>query len=232
MATITHYNHFLFRLIVLSGLIAFGQTLTAQTKKTTQAAASALAKKASDSKRPPVFPTFQTEAQLRQAVYDSAAVFVGKTERTNQNDAEWITAINRFSGLPKNAHYCASAFYYVHAVNGVKLPVEKAGVGMVRTYFSQPKRIIYRRNGRGNQRIGPKPGRMDAVSLFASHIEGIAQDRYDPEEDDRVRCIGFNTTGGKGTKGGCYVNYRKTSEIKAIANWITPYWTSLKSSQL
>ncbi|GAB3892418.1 hypothetical protein GCM10028803_05220 [Larkinella knui] len=169
---------------------------------------------------------FESEAQLRQAVYDSAATFVGKTERTDRNDAVWIAAINRFSNLPTRAHYCASAFYYVHAINSVVLPVR--GVGMVRSYFSQPKTIIYKRNGRGNQRIGLKPGRMDAVSLFASHIEGIAQDRYDPDEDDRVKCIGFNTSGGKGTKDGCYINFRKTSEIKAIANWISPYWKSFK----
>ncbi|RCR69411.1 hypothetical protein DUE52_11200 [Larkinella punicea] len=163
-------------------------------------------------------------------MYDSAYTFIGKTERTDRNDAVWISAINRFSNLPKNAHYCASAFYYVHAINSVLLPVR--GVGMVRSYFSQAKTIIYKRNQRGNQRIGLKPGRMDAVSLFASHIEGIAQDRYDPEEDDRVKCIGFNTTGGKGTKGGCYINFRKTSEIKAIANWIGPYWKNLKQTTL
>ena len=63
---------------------------------------------------------------------------------------------------------------------------------------------------------------MDAVSLYASHIEGIAQDRFDPESEDDVKCIGFNTTGGKGTKGGCYINRRRRSEIKLIANWITP----------
>ncbi|RAJ92212.1 hypothetical protein LX87_05180 [Larkinella arboricola] len=217
----------MFGLTVLSGLIAFSQTVIAQTSK--KAAASGLAKKASE-KRPPVFPTFQSEAQLRQAVYDSAATFVGKTEKTNQNDGAWIAAINRFNHLPKNAHYCASAFYYVHAINGVKLPV--VGVGMVRSYFSQAKNIIYKRNGRGNQRIGKKPGRMDAVSIFASHVEGIAQDRYDPDEDDRVKCIGFNTTGGKGTKGGCYINYRRTAEIKMIANWITPYFTSLQSTSI
>ncbi|MGA0558284.1 hypothetical protein ACO2Q8_16615 [Larkinella sp. VNQ87] len=221
MATIHHHHYSLFGLIVLSGLIAFGQTVTAQPKQKPARAVS--------EKRPPVF---QSEAQLRQAVFDSAATFVGKTERTNQNDADWITAINRFSKLPSRAHYCASAFYYVHAINGVKLPIGAAGVGMVRTYFSQAKTLIYKRNRRGNQRIGPKPGRMDAVSLFASHIEGIAQDRYDPEEEDRVRCIGFNTTGGKGTKGGCYINFRRTAEIKAIANWIGPYWNSLKPATL
>lgn len=158
-------------------------------------------------------------------MYDSAAKFIGKTETGGQNGGAWIAAINRFNGLPKNAHYCASAFYYVHAINGVNLPVH--GVGLVRSYFSDPKRIVYKRNSRGNQRIGLKIRRMDAVSLFASHIEGIAQDGFDPESEDRVRCIGFNTSGGRGTRDGCYVNYRKTSEIKLIANWISPYFRSL-----
>jgi len=160
---------------------------------------------------------------MRLAVYDSAARFIGMTEKSNNNDAKWIAIINKAAGLPDRAHYCASAFNYVHAVNGIRLPVGD-GVGMVRSYFSNTKVIVYRRSQRGNQRTGLKPRRMDAVSLYYSHIEAIAQDNFDPDEDETVRVIGFNTTGGKGTKGGCYVNTRKTSEIKLIANWLTPYW--------
>jgi hypothetical protein len=159
---------------------------------------------------------------MRQAVYDTAAGFVGMTERTGNNDATWIAIINKANGLPSRAHYCASAFNYVHTLNGIKLPVGE-GIGMVRSYFRNTKYIVYQRNARGNQR-GSKPKRMDAVSLFYSHIEGIAEDDFDPDEDDRVKCIGFNTSGGKGTKDGCYVNYRRTREIKLIANWLTPYW--------
>ena len=144
------------------------------------------------------------------------------TEKSNNNDATWITMINKANGLPSRSAYCASAFYYVHVRNGVKLPVKS--VGMVAAYFSDKTKIIYRRNQRGNLRNAKKPRRMDAVSLFYSHVEGIAQDHFDPEEEDRVKCIGFNTTGGNGTRGGCYINYRKTSEIKLIANWVSPYW--------
>lgn len=167
---------------------------------------------------------FKSEAALRQAVYDSAARFIGLVERTNHNDATWIAIINGSYNLPSRAHYCASSFNYVHAVNDVRLPVGD-GVGMVRSYFRNTKNIIYRRNARGNQR-NMKPKLMDAVSLYQSHIEGIAQANFDPEEDDRVKLIGFNTSGGKGTKDGCYVNTRRTSDIKLIANWLTPYWRS------
>ncbi|SFD46820.1 hypothetical protein [Spirosoma endophyticum] len=162
---------------------------------------------------------------MRQAVYDTAARFIGMTERTGNNDATWIAIINQSFDLPTRSHYCASAFNYCHALNGIRLPVGD-GVGMVSSYFRDASKIIYKRNGRGNQRIGRKPQRMDAVSLFASHIEGLAQDDFDPDEDDMVKVIGFNTTGGKGTKAGCYVNYRRTSDIKLIANWLTPYWQS------
>ena len=171
-------------------------------------------------------PITLDETDLRLAIFDSAARFAGKTERTNHNDADWIYAINRFSNLPRQSHYCASGFYYVHVMNGVRLPIK--GVGMVRSYFNTTSRVIYRRNARGNQRIGPRPRRMDAVSLFYSHIEGLADDRFDPDTDDRVRLIGFNTTGGKGTLGGCYINTRRTSEIKVIANWISPYLQTIR----
>lgn len=146
---------------------------------------------------------------------------MGRTERTDRNDAPWITEINRYNHLPTQAMYCASGYYYVHARNGVRLPVKS--VGYVRVYFADPTKILYKRGQRGNQRMGTKIQKMDAVSLYASHIEGIAQDRYDPTEDDTVLLLGFNTTGGRGTKGGCYINRRRTSEIKAIANWLTPY---------
>lgn len=146
---------------------------------------------------------------------------MGRTERTNRNDAPWIAYINRFNNLPTQAMYCASGYYYVHAKNGVHLPVRS--VGYVRVYFSDPTKLLYQRGARGNQRLGSRIQKMDAVSLYASHIEAIAQDRYDPQEDDTVLLLGFNTTGGPGTRGGCYINRRRTSEIKAIANWLTPH---------
>lgn len=155
---------------------------------------------------------------------------MGKVERTNQNDADWIKAINRSNKLPDRAMYCASAFYYVHAQNGVRLPIAPVSIGRVNAYFRDPTKIVWRKGQRGNTRLGAKIRRMDAVSLFASHIEGIAQDRYDPAEDEEVLLIGFNTTGGRGTRGGCYINRRRTRDIKAIANWLTPWLESYQSS--
>ncbi|MEZ0484312.1 hypothetical protein [Fibrella aquatica] len=178
-------------------------------------------------KKPAVVPPFTLdEVVLRQAIFDTAATYVGRTERTDRNDAPWIAEINRYNHLPTQAMYCASGYYYVHAKNGVKLPVKS--VGYVRVYFADATKVIYRKNQRGNHRVGKPIQRMDAVSLYVSHIEGIAQQRYDPDEDDTVLLIGFNTTGGKGTKGGCYINRRRTSEIKVIANWLTPYLAQFK----
>ncbi|WP_461073966.1 hypothetical protein [Spirosoma horti] len=173
----------------------------------------------------PTRPVSFDEAILRQAIYDTAATYLGMTEKTNNNDAKWISKINRFNGLSDRAFYCASAFSYVHRVNGLWIQVRAAGA--VRSYFSDQKKIIYRKNQRGNQRSGIQPQKMDAVSLYASHIEGLAEDKWDPEADF-VKCIGFNTTGGRGTKGGCYVNRRRMSEIKLIANWITPTLNQFK----
>lgn len=173
----------------------------------------------------PAKPITLDETKLRQAIYDSAATFLGLKELTDHNDAEWISKINLSNGLPERSLYCASGFYFAHRINGVKLPIK--AVGMVASYFADPKKIIYRRNQRGNQRKGIKPRRMDAVSLYFSHIEGLAVEEWDME-DEEVYLIGFNTTGGRGTTGGCYRNRRKKSEIKLIANWITPYLLSLK----
>ncbi len=147
------------------------------------------------------------------------------TELHNNNDAPWITKINRYNGLPIRSAYCASGYYYAHRVNGVKLPVR--ALGAVSSYFADGSKIIYRRNQRGNQRIGIMPRRMDAVSIYTSHIEGLVSDVWDAD-DDEVTLIGFNTSGGRGTKYGCYINRRKKSEIKFIANWITPWLASYK----
>lgn len=173
----------------------------------------------------PPKPITLDETLLRQAILDSAAVFVGMTEIHNNNDAPWITKINRYNGLPIRSAYCASGFYYAHRVNGVKLPVR--ALGAVASYFSVPAKIIYRRNQRGNQRLGIMPRRMDAVSIYTSHIEGLVSDVWDPDEDT-VELIGFNTSGGRGSKYGCYINRRRKSEIKYIANWLTPLLTTLK----
>jgi hypothetical protein len=168
----------------------------------------------------PARPVTTDETLLRQAILDSAAVFVGMTEISNKNDAAWITKINRYNGLPIHSAYCASGFYYAHRVNGVKLPVR--ALGAVHSYFAVPGKIIYRKNQRGNQRLGIMPRRMDAVSIYTSHIEGLVSDVWD-SEDDYVTLIGFNTSGGRGTKYGCYINRRRKSEIKFISNWITPF---------
>ncbi|WP_020603142.1 hypothetical protein [Spirosoma spitsbergense] len=173
----------------------------------------------------PAKPFTLDETILRQAILDSAAVFVGMTEINNNNDAPWITKINRYNGLPIRSAYCASGYYYAHRVNGVKLPVR--ALGAVASYFSTTGKIIYRKNQRGNQRLGVMPRRMDAVSIYTSHIEGLVSDVWDPD-DEFVTLIGFNTSGGRGTKYGCYINRRKKSEIKFIANWLTPYLATLK----
>jgi hypothetical protein len=165
-------------------------------------------------------PVTLDETVLRQMIYDTAAQFLGRTERTNHNDAPWITHINRFNRLPANAFYCASGLYYAYAKNGAWLPLKS--VGYVSVYFRDPSKIVFRRSARGNQRIGPPPRKMDFVSLYRSHIEGLADDRWD-DDADYVMTIGFNTTGGSGTNGGCYLNRRPKREIKMISNHLTPY---------
>lgn len=137
--------------------------------------------------------------------------------------------INLSNRLPERALYCASGYYYCHRANGVRLDVPAVSVGRVAAYFRDPKKIIWRQNQRGNLRI--RPQQADGVSIYASHIEFVYDKRFDPSEDDRVRLLGFNTTGGRGTRHGCYINWRRTRELKLIANWITPHLEQIKKSE-
>ncbi|GAB3937016.1 hypothetical protein [Larkinella terrae] len=164
--------------------------------------------------------TFADEGTLRQAIFDTARAQVGLRERTNRNDHPKIALYNKSLGLPERAYYCASGLYWCHLRNGVKLPI--ASPGSVASWFANSKRIVYRRSTRGNQRVGQKPMLMDGVSLFASHIEGFAQTRWDPEAES-IDCIGFNTGGTNGI-GGVYKTRRRMREIKLIVNQISPYW--------
>ncbi|RAJ94206.1 hypothetical protein LX87_04091 [Larkinella arboricola] len=160
---------------------------------------------------------------LRMAIADTAASYVGIKELTNRNDHPVITKINRTFGLPKNAYYCASGLAYCYKVNIGKLPFN--GAGSVSSWFANRKRWVYKRGERGNQRVGRKPQLMDGVSLYASHIEGLATVRFDPEAE-YIETIGFNTTGGTG-RGGVYRVRRRLKEVKAIVNHLTPYWESI-----
>ncbi|WP_421830222.1 hypothetical protein [Larkinella sp.] len=164
--------------------------------------------------------TFPDEGTLRQAIYDTARAQVGIRERTNRNDHPQIARYNRALGLPERAYYCASGLYWCHLRAGVKLPI--GSPGSVASWFADARKIVYRRSSRGNQRLGPKPALMDGVSLFASHIEGYASPRWDPDAD-AIDCIGFNTGGTNGV-GGVYKTRRRMREIKLIVNQISPYW--------
>ncbi len=168
-----------------------------------------------------VAPDFADEWALRLAIRDTAAMYVGVKEQTNRNDHPLITKINRAFGLPKNAYYCASGLAYCYKVNfKTKLPFN--GAGSVASWFANRQRWVYRRGERGNQRTGRKPQLMDGVSLFSSHIEGLAQLRWDADAD-YIETIGFNTTAGTG-RGGVYRVRRPMKDVKAIVNHITPYW--------
>jgi hypothetical protein len=194
-------------LVVFLGFVPHGQAVTL-----------------SPTKPPVVALDFPDEMALRMAIADTAASYVGIKERTNRNDHPVIAKINRKFGLPANAYYCASGLAYCYKVNIVgKLPFN--GAGSVASWFANRSRWVYKRGERGNQRTGRKPQLMDGVSLFTSHIEGLASARWDSEAD-YIETIGFNTTAGTG-RGGVYRVRRPIRDVKAIVNHITPYWESL-----
>lgn len=166
--------------------------------------------------------------QLRLAIRDTLRRFVGKREGAVNNSGVWIIEINSFWHLPARSHYCAAALAFGYAKNGVFFPwVPPVSVGRVRAYFRDPSKIVWVRGQRGNSRSGRKPQLMDWASLFASHTEALAEEEWDEDAPQHL-LIGFNTSGGPGTRDGCYLINRRTRDIKMIANHLTPYLAQLK----
>ncbi|GAB3911602.1 hypothetical protein GCM10028803_53470 [Larkinella knui] len=157
---------------------------------------------------------------IRAQILEVAQQQIGVVERRNRNDHPKIAEWNRALGLPANSPYCASGIYYCYAANGIRLPIRAPG--LVRSWFADGSKIVYRRSQRGNTRTGRRPRLADPVSIFESHVELLAQERWD-EDDDEITVIGFNTTAGSGTRGGVYRVRRKLGQVKLIANHLTPY---------
>ncbi|MGM9509558.1 hypothetical protein ACS5NO_17615 [Larkinella sp. GY13] len=161
-----------------------------------------------------------TESMIRAQILAVAQEQIGVVEKRNRNDHPKITEWNKALGLPANSPYCASGIYYCYAANGIRLPIRSPG--LVRSWFSDGSKIVYRRSQCGNTRTGRRPRLADPVSIFESHVELLAQERWD-EDEDEITVIGFNTTAGPGSKGGVYRVRRKLSQVKLIANHLTPY---------
>ncbi|MDF7817930.1 hypothetical protein P1X15_10000 [Runella sp. MFBS21] len=198
MAKSTYFRHYCFGLLVIIGFGAHGQAL----------------KKA-------VFPTkpiVTNEAELRRAILDTGKTQLKLREKpgaANNNRHPQITIYNRAVGVPDNAFYCASGGYWCHLVNGVRLPLSAPAA--VRSWFADPKKQVKWQQG---QRVQV----FDAVSLFRSHVEFVADPAgFEDEDEELVQLIGWNTTGGSQKQQGCHLNWRSKSWIKAVANHITPF---------
>lgn len=161
------------------------------------------------------------EAELRRAICDTAKTQLKLREKPGANNQHpQITIYNRALGVPANAFYCASGGYWCHLKNGVRLPISAPAA--VRSWFADPKKHV-------KWKQGEKVQLFDAVSLFKSHVEFVADPAgFDDDDEDFVKLIGFNTTGASTKMQGCYLNYRHKDWIKAVANHITPFLKSQK----
>lgn len=158
------------------------------------------------------------EADLRRAILDTGKTQLKLREKAgvaNNNRHPQITIYNRSVGVPDNAFYCASGGYWCHLKAGVRLPIPAPAA--VRSWFSDPKKHV-------KWKQGQKVQVFDAVSLFKSHVEFVADSRgFDDEDEDFVQTIGWNTTGPGKNGQGCHLNFRHKDWIKAVTNHITPY---------
>ncbi|WP_428657580.1 hypothetical protein [Runella sp.] len=166
----------------------------------------------------PEKPVTNNESQLRRAILDTAQTQLKLREKpgaANNNRDPQITVYNRASGVPDNAFYCASAGFWCHLKNGVRLAIPSPAA--VRSWFADPKKHV-------KWQQGQKVQVMDAVSLFRSHVEFVADPAgFNDEDEELVQLIGFNTTGGGKTLQGCHLNWRSKSWVKAVTNHITPF---------
>lgn len=155
---------------------------------------------------------------LRRAILDTAKTQLKLRERpgiANNNRHPQITIYNRAVGVPDNAFYCASGGYWAHLKNGVRLSLSAPAA--VRSWFADPRRHV-------RWRQGQKVQVFDAVSLFRSHVEFVADPHgFDDEDEEYVQLIGWNTTGAGTKLQGCHLNFRHKDWVKAVTNHITPF---------
>lgn len=204
MAKSNYFSRYGYWILIIVGLSAHGQAVTPKTNF-------------------PPKPVVTNETELRRAILDTGKTQLKLREKAgvaNNNKHPQISIYNRAVGVPDNAFYCASGGYWCHLKAGVRLPISAPAA--VRSWFADPKKHV-------KWKQGEKVQVFDAVSMFKSHVEFVADTQgFDDEDEDFIQTIGWNTTGPGKTAQGCHVNYRHKDWIKAVANHITPYLKSNK----
>lgn len=170
----------------------------------------------------------QKEERVRQVWLDSAKAENWVREKTNHNDHPRIYLYNKVAGSPKNAPYCAAGLYFTATRAGLKLPITTPAA--VRSWFADPKKIIYSKSQPG--RFIQMPKKMDVVWLYQSHIEGLAEPiRRDIDDDDYITTVAFNSQGNNPKQGVYFPMRRRWRDVRKVANHITPYLKKLAKDE-
>ncbi|MDR6195639.1 hypothetical protein [Siphonobacter sp. SORGH_AS_0500] len=170
----------------------------------------------------------QKEDRLREAWLDSAKAENWVREKTNRNDHPRIYLYNKVAGSPKNAPYCAAGLYFTATRAGLKLPIQTPAA--VRSWFADPKKVIYSKTQPG--RFLQMPKKMDVVWIFQSHIEGLAEPiRRDIEDDDYITTVAFNSQGNNPKQGVYFPMRRRWRDVRKVANHVTPYLKKLSKDE-
>lgn len=152
-----------------------------------------------------------------------------KGNKVYTNRSKEVDAIQKRAGCPLGCFWCGAYMYVLFEDMGVnaRKDLKVREPLQVKAWFEDPKKIVWRA-GQGNQRVGMLPKKGDLVRIFYSHIEMYNGDDWLKDvARKRVLVGGGNTGGGKGAHG-VYITDRPISVVQFVANWITPYYLTLK----
>ena len=152
-----------------------------------------------------------------------------KGNKVYTNRSKDVDAIQKRAGCPLGCFWCGAYMYVLFEDMGVnaRKDLKVREPLQVKAWFEDPKKIVWR-SGQGNQRVGMLPRKGDLVRMFYSHIEMYNGDDWLKDvARKRVLVGGGNTGGGKGPHG-VYITDRPISVVQFVANWITPYYLTLK----
>lgn len=155
--------------------------------------------------------------------------YIKNGKRVYTNRSEGVDAIQRRAGCPLGCFWCGAYITVLFDDMGVDARKD-LGVSnplRVASWFGDSKKIVWRA-GHGNNRVGLLPKKGDVVRMFYSHIEMYnGEDWIKDLARKRVKLGGGNTGGGRGPHG-VYITERNINVVQYVANWITPYYLTLK----
>jgi len=155
--------------------------------------------------------------------------YIKDGKRVYNNRGADVEDIQRRSGCPIGCFWCGAYIYVLFDDMGVnaRKDLKVREPLQVAAWFEDPKKIVWRA-GQGNPRVGMLPRKGDLIRMFASHIEMYNGDDWLKDLARKRVLVGGGNTGDGSGHHGVYITDRPISVVQFVANWITPYFLSLK----